>query len=195
MSRQQFLFYFFAAAIVCTALYFFFPNEQQRSLDEFNAQTEASAYMYVTKSTHFDELGNVSYEMQSEKLRHFDTQDLTYLYKPFLNIPKTEGKDGWTMKSREGHVKGNSTTNEDTVELVGQVNIQSAHPKKTSTLIVTEKLTLYPDKQFAETDQEVTITNGLSQLKSIGMTIDMQNDRLEFLSEVRGKYETQRTTP
>ena len=185
MSRQQFLFYFFTAAVLFTAVYFFLPKTEQPVPEEFNEQSEPSAYMFVSSNIRYDKSGNISYKMSSEKVRHYEAQKITVLYKPRLDVPASDTSQSWKLKSRSGQINGN----QDTIELKEKVNITNFHSEQPAVVIQTEKLTLYPEKQFVETDQLVTVTHDTAQMKSTGMTLDMKENRLEFLSNVKGVYD------
>ena len=49
-------------------------------------------------------------------------------------------------------------------------------------------LRVVPAKQYAETDQAVTVVTDLGITRAIGMQADLQQRRLKLLAQVRGDY-------
>ena len=58
------------------------------------------------------------------------------------------------------------------------------------TLMSTEFLTLnHGSQQILETDQPVSVVTSAFQLSSIGMIAKLRTDEINFLREIRGRYE------
>jgi lipopolysaccharide export system protein LptC len=56
--------------------------------------------------------------------------------------------------------------------------------------LLTRDLTIYPQREYAETGAAVTITSGRNEMQAVGMRLDLSDGRLELLSETKGKYVT-----
>ena len=54
--------------------------------------------------------------------------------------------------------------------------------------LTTSELRVVPAKQYAETDQAVTVVTDLGITRAIGMQADLQQRRLQLLAQVRGDY-------
>ena len=59
----------------------------------------------------------------------------------------------------------------------------------------TSYLHVIPDKDLAKTDREVTLTNGNSVVKSLGLEFNNATRSLKLLSQVRGTFDTPRKDP
>ena len=55
--------------------------------------------------------------------------------------------------------------------------------------LTTPALNVWPKKDYAETDQPVTVVSDGLRLDAVGMKAYIDDQRVEFLSQVRGRYE------
>ena len=61
--------------------------------------------------------------------------------------------------------------------------------RRVRTFLTTSALTLYPRRDYAETDQSVRIEAARSVTTAEGMKLFLNDGRLQLLSTVRGQYE------
>ena len=56
------------------------------------------------------------------------------------------------------------------------------------TSLRTSELTLYTEEKLGKTDKPVTVTSNEGQIDAIGMIIRLDQQKIEFLSEVKARY-------
>ena len=99
-------------------------------------------------------------------------------YLPSLDIP-------WALESDYGI----APLDQSYIELSGAVTITALGGSPAETLVIrTAKLTLEPANQIATTDSRVQIEIGQQQLNATGMVAHLGDERLEFTSNVNGKF-------
>ena len=159
----------------------------ERFLDQPAAQVDESAIDYYAtnaKSVQFLPDGKVQYEMTSDKVEHVKASEVTLLTNPDMNIYRgTEFP--WHVTSKRGEVNPDGTE----VELIDSVRVARTDDKKRETVITTSRMTVFPQKQYAQTDRDVRIQAAGSVTTATGMKAYLNDSRMNLLSNVRGQYE------
>ncbi len=134
------------------------------------------------KSTKMDETGQIRYELSAAMLYHYSGSNRSTLEFPVINLFES-GVQVWRVRANAGTVINDG----EQFELRGDVELFS---ETDGFSLKTEALTVWPNQSKAETDQPVTLTSKLGEIKAIGMQADFLNERLTFLSQAKGRYET-----
>ncbi|HKK13935.1 MAG TPA: LPS export ABC transporter periplasmic protein LptC [Gammaproteobacteria bacterium] len=143
---------------------------------------------YVTDftATSMDRRGRPERRLSAERLVHYADDDTSRLTRPHLEI-FTRDTPPWHISARTGWVSAGGSV----VRLSGDVQIHRAGAGGVRAVNGhTTELTVHPDRRYAETDREITLTSPGIRVKSVGMRANMEADRVELLSTVRGTYET-----
>ncbi len=130
-----------------------------------------------------DALGRFRYRVQADFLEHFpddDSTDLAHLYITLFH----EGEPSWFIAAEKGRVSAKG----EEVWLLGQVQIRQPPGTDAWTLDTSEVL-LRPTLQYAQTDKAVTIRHPQAILEALGMRVYLREKRVEWLHNVRGRYE------
>jgi lipopolysaccharide export system protein LptC len=130
--------------------------------------------------------GLAGHELKSESLFGYADNGLVELKKPQLTIYLPQGEQ-WQVEADEGQMESESNQ----ISLTGSVILTQQtgdHPIK----VETDRLQLYPDARYGESDGQVTISSASGRISGIGMQLFGNERRLLLLSEVRGHYETTR---
>jgi lipopolysaccharide export system protein LptC len=136
------------------------------------------------RTRHYSTEGTLAYEVDAERVTFFqfarrDRADLTEPRMAFY-----QGEDTtWRTESRSGIAFDNGQK----VVLQGNVSIREL-PQPGITLR-TQKITIQPRDEFAETDKVVTITDGPNRTTGKGLRADLKQDKVEILSNVESSYE------
>ncbi len=77
----------------------------------------------------------------------------------------------------------------DHVELIDSVRINRTDEKNRTTIITSSRMTVFPQKQYAETAQPVRIDGLGGVTTGTGMKAYLKESRMNLLSNVRGQYE------
>lgn len=140
--------------------------------------------------SHFDVVrmrpdGQPAHQLQSAYLERFTDDGSSELQQPFLTV-FGEGAPPWQINSEHGRVSPDGSE----VELRGAVLIQrDGDGENRAMRIETRNLRVRPDEDYAETDEQVTVTSGSDWIDGVGMQAWFgPPSRIKFLSQVKGRY-------
>ena len=121
----------------------------------------------------------------ADYLEHFPDDDTIVITRLNLAMYRKD-LPPWTAQANQGVVYEEG----ERVELSGEVELyRPATGRDESLTLKTTQLTVYPRREYAETDAAVTITGDRSETQATGMRLDMQQGLLELLADTRGTYE------
>ncbi|MGE1155305.1 LPS export ABC transporter periplasmic protein LptC [Pseudomonas sp. ICMP 460] len=159
----------------------------ERFLDKPVAQVDEGAidnYATNAYSVQFLPDGKVQYEMTSDKVEHLKASDVTLLTNPDLNLYRgTEFP--WHVTSLRGEVNSDGTQ----VELIDSVRVARTDDQNRDTIITSSRMTVFPQQQYAQTEQDVRIDGAGGVSTGKGMKAYLKESRIHLLSNVRGQYE------
>ena len=156
-------------------------------LDQPVAQVDESAIDYYAinaRSVQYLPDGKLQYEMTSDKVEHLKATEVTLLTKPDLQMYRGTAFP-WHVQSERGEVNPDGTE----VELIDSVRVSRTDEKNRNLLITTTRMTVFPQKQYAQTDQDVRIDGAGGVTTGKGMKAYLKDGRMNLLSNVRGQYE------
>ncbi len=159
----------------------------ERFLDKPVAQVDDSAIDYYAINAHSVQYlpdGKLQYEMTSDKVEHVKATEVTLLTNPDLNMFRGT-QFPWHVQSEKGEVNPDGTQ----VELIDSVRITRFDEKNRRTLITTTRMTVFPQQQYAQTEQPVRIDGAGGVSTGKGMKAYLKESRIHLLSNVRGQYE------
>lgn len=141
-----------------------------------------SAYFLVnTDNSEFDSEGRIRFRMVSAEIKHNPFDDGAELRSPHVEL-FTQGEREWTIDSQLGKISADGST----INLEQRVVVSS---EDQLTILRTPQLLIYPNEKLAKTDKPVTLQNPYGFTRAIGLTADMQNQRVELEQQVRGQYQ------
>ncbi|MGZ7455585.1 LPS export ABC transporter periplasmic protein LptC [Pseudomonas sp. Ma2-10] len=182
---RKFLVFGCIAAIFAAVGYWNISPE--RFLDQPVAKIDETAIDYYATNAHSMQYlpdGKLQYDMTSDKVEHLKATEVTLLTNPDLNMFRgTEFP--WHVQSEHGEVNPDGTQ----VELIDSVRITRFDEKNRRTLITTTRMTVFPQRQYAQTEQPVRIDGAGGVTTGKGMKAYLKESRIHLLSNVRGQYE------
>ena len=142
--------------------------------------------VYDLKQQHFNSQGQLAYSMQAKHANQFEAKAIAQLNSLSVTLFNS-GIPDWHASAQTGL----TTNNGELIELSGDVIIQQnktthEHPTTLSTI----SLLLSPKKEYAETQEPVTIQQGTSVTHAVGMNVDTRAGKITLLSNVKSRYET-----
>lgn len=149
----------------------------EESYDGFGRQVRTDIY---------DEQGMLAYTLTAVEQRLFPGQ-VTDLDQPLL-LAYEEARERWNISANSGRIR--ATSGGDIQQLDLQHNVEVRHELAPDDIITlrTDWLTLQPPQQNLYTDTTVHVYgNGIDQTAQ-GMRADLLINRLEFLSDIQGRY-------
>ena len=141
-------------------------------------------YVINAKSTQFQADGSLDYVMTSDKLEHIKASDITLLSNPDLFLYRNNVQP-WHVQSSRGEVAPGGKE----VELIDNVRVARTDAKGRPTILTSSRLTVFPDKEYAQTQQAVRIEAANGVTTAQGMKAYLNDGRMLLLSNVRGQHE------
>lgn len=136
-------------------------------------------------STVTDEHGNPSYRLRAESLIHYPDNDTTELTQPDITVLGRQNEARWHATAATGKVE----SRQKQMLLHGNVTLKQSGSNKLE--LHTEWLQIDTARHYAETGAPVTLLASGTTLEGIGMRAYGDEQRLQLLSSVRGKYAAQ----
>lgn len=137
-------------------------------------------YMTGLHLTRFSETGAINYQFEAARSTRQDATGLGILIEPRLFFQ--DSPQPWRVDSSFGKISGE----DQQVDLWDNVLI---HRLNGSLDIRTSAMTLYPRRDYAETDRAVRIHSPDSLTEAVGMQAYMDEQRLVLLSDIRSRHE------
>jgi len=159
----------------------------ERFLDQTVAQVDESAIDYYAINAHSVQFlpdGKLQYEMTADKVEHLKASEVTLLTKPDLQMYRGTTFP-WHVQSERGEVNPDGTE----VELIDSVRVARTDEQNRTTIITSSRMTVFPQKQYAQTEQDVRIDGAGGVTTGKGMKAYLKDGRMDLLSNVRGQYE------
>ncbi len=128
--------------------------------------------------------GQLHYRLQADVIRQFDREQLTRLTEPDLHLINPE-QPPWDIGARHGYIRkrqGPDGSPEEVVYLRESVELVQQHPQNGIITLRSESFYIYPNRQFAETDQNVMIDTEVGRTEAAGMKADLQSGLLNLSS-------------
>lgn len=131
-----------------------------------------------------DEDGRLHYRLYAKHMFHYLDDDTSSLEQPNMTVFKPGGAS-WNVYARRGWV----SADQKNISLKGDVLIwRNALSNGSGVEIQTDELHIMPDKQYAETDRPVIISQEFGVTHAVGMRVNLKQGRMELLADVRGHY-------
>ncbi len=151
------------AALLVAALGYWNLNPESLLEQKPQAVADNAVDFYVinAKTTEYQLDGTLRYEMTSDKVEHLKESDKSLVSKPDLLLYRETSPLPWHVQSDRGEVSPGGTE----VELIDNVRIARTDEKNRPTIITSSRMTVFPDKEFAQTQQAVRIeaANGVNE--------------------------------
>ncbi|MGJ8690299.1 MAG: LPS export ABC transporter periplasmic protein LptC [Gammaproteobacteria bacterium] len=164
-----------------------------RALSEDQQTTTAilfDAYSNGVTSVLYDSVGEIEYTLEASNQVHY-LDNTTALSDPYVRLYQGSGVR-WNIVARSGKIISAENDNRiDRLDLSDDVELFQIDALGNRMTLNTSFLSLYPSSETMNTDREVTMTTDTLRQTALGMTADLQQDTLTFLSQVKGRYEVQ----
>lgn len=192
---------------VCIALalsaLIYFSDSPENILGTYNSlETEVDVSPFAVArgatTTVYDDSGKVAYKFNAVRLEHYTDEDIkksaqakehagdgvfTLVERPQLII--YQNNEPWVVLAD----KGKMTSSDQQIELWQNVMVKHLSSAGIPTEINTERLFIDPIGKFANTEESVRITSEKIELEGVGMTADLNNEKINLLSQVHGIHD------
>jgi lipopolysaccharide export system protein LptC len=136
-------------------------------------------------ATTLDEQGKPRFLMTAQKMTHYPDNDSTHLEEPQLASFFPDRPTIYTS-AKQGEVssKGEEVFLRDDVKLV-----RAGNATQNEMVFATAYLHVVPDRELADTDRPVTMTDAHNVVHAVGMQLDNKTRTVKLLSQVISQYE------
>jgi lipopolysaccharide export system protein LptC len=128
--------------------------------------------------------GRLHYRLNAQAIEQYDTERLTRMEIPRLHL-RSENQPPWDIQSLEGFIRQSTSATdvqEEVVFLTDKVQMLQRHPVNGLVTLRSDSFYLYPDRQYAQTQQNVTIDTQVGRTTAAGMTVDLETGVLTLIS-------------
>lgn len=146
-------------------------------------------YMSNASLTQFDAAGAIKHRIEASKFTHYPATDITTLMMPTITLYKDSGPP-WNIKSQAGRILPGMEEKDRTLELWDSVLIERARSEHEFITIRSENLTIFPERDYAETDQTVTIDDNTGRTVASGMKAYLTPGHFVFFSNEKQRVST-----
>ena len=159
------------------------PSHSDTS-DTNNTTTPSVSFENVVMVVNSDE-GKPRYKFIAPKYWLYPIEQRSEFDNPDISI---YGKSGSNLYAKAN--RGETFDNNDVITLIGDVKITQPKSKDNphKLKVMTEKLTVLPDKEEAKTDILITAIRGPEMVTAIGMRLDFKEQILYLHNDVKGHY-------
>lgn len=185
MSRQYFRGVVVLLLIFCLSIWA--VKQQPEQITEQPEQVEHTADHFAvtySKMTMGDN-GFPKSKLVADFVVHYADINETELTNPVLTMFKTDSPP-WLVRAKTGLIADGG----ENIFLAGKVFIDRLGTENTREVkITTSNLTVQPDRNYAETDEQAELISGLDRITGVGMRLYYQEPLyIELLSHVKGKH-------
>lgn len=176
-----------ASAVLTTAAVLLWEPLRQRS-PPGEPETRVSGLPDLTMTgaeiLQFEADGSLKYRLEAERIRYFERRRLTRLEAPRLRLYDPQ-QPPWLVTSRHGYLRrrgGVDQTPEEIVYLRETVVLAQQFDDGRHLELSTEALYLYPDRRYAETDQDVMIDTNAGRTLASGLQGELDKGLMRLYS-------------
>lgn len=142
------------------------------------------AYMEEVVATTLNKEGKLTLKLVTPKMTHYPQDDSTEIISPKVVLYR-HSPNPWFIHSEYAKATHGITQ----IDFIDHVNIHHlADINDPPTTMETLTLTVFPEKQLAQTEQPVTITQPNTVIHAIGMLADLNVGTVNLLSQAKGEY-------
>lgn len=143
---------------------------------------EPDFFMEGAVVTQYRSDGVLEYRLTSDQVRHFEREAVTRLDVPHLVLFDPD-RPPWAMSAERGTLRRPPAgAPEETVTLQNDVVLEQTREDGQHVRLTTRALTVYPRRQYAETDHDVIIDSLFGRTTATGLEGDLQLGMLTFHS-------------
>lgn len=166
-----------------------FITESDETVD-FTPRNAPDLYMLNATISQFDSEGELQHRIAANRFTHFPLTDLTTMKFPALVLGRAKGSEPWEITSSEGRILPSSDYREEIVELWNNVLASQKIDGSSFVNMQTNSLTVYPERDYVETDEPVFIDNQSGRTTAAGMKAFLDTGKFLFYSTPKHRVTT-----
>jgi len=155
---------------------------ESEDTEDLTPGNEPDLYMLNATINQFDEEGELQHQIAANRFTHFPLTDLTTMKSPAIALGRRRDSAPWEITSNEGRILPSSDYREEIVELWSNVLASKSDSGSEFINIQTNSLSVYPERDYAETDETVFIDNQSGRTTAAGMKAFLDTGKFMFYS-------------
>lgn len=171
------------AALVLTLVYMYSGEDTPAPLPPELAD-EPDVYIEDAAITKFAADGGVRYRLWADRIKQFDERSVTYFDNPVIRLSQQVGPP-WQARAARGEIRQRPVdggTEEEHLYLAQSVKLTRQYGEGRRFALTTAALDVYPERQYAATDQAVMIETSGGKTTASGFEADMERGWMKLLS-------------
>ena len=175
-----------ALGLVVLLFWWWQQVEQQATESEVNWIPD----YYLTHATisQYNEQGALSSSISAQRFTHIQELGTTDMLQPRFNIYLGSSNTAWFGKADEGLILDSGAQ----INLTGNALVTNGPDINRPLSLNSQSLRLFPQQNYAESDDQVTLVAKYSHLTGTGMQLTLDTQRLLFLHQVKGTHSVPR---
>lgn len=186
---------YIALVVSILSAYVYFADAPEKILGTtaaINSEQEDIAPYAVARDTstrHYTADGLLNYEFKASRLEHFRETVLvsknvfTVASEPRLVFFQQD--EPWHIQAKSGRISEKGQQ----ILLWDGVQVKHVSEDGAVTLMETEELVIQPNKKLVNTEEAVKITSPFGVMEAVGMSGDLNTQKIQLLSKVRGHHD------
>lgn len=168
-------------------------NQQLEKVDTTQSEQRSTIDYELENfiARNFGEDGHLVFQMTAPRMSRDTLTGETLVISPRILWPQKKDNKKITLVANSGLI----SDDQDEISLTGRVIVKSRSSDIESelepTIIRTEELAFHQTDRLLSSTSLISITAPGVQLSSIGMSADLENDKINLKQQVKGQYETQ----
>jgi lipopolysaccharide export system protein LptC len=145
---------------------------------------QPDAYMENIVAVILNKEGKPSLKIEAPKMVHYAENNTTHITHPHVTAYR-QSPQPWYINSDSAQALNGLE------RVIFTRNVVIYHPsdlENPNTTMHTNALTIFPDKQQAETNDAITITQPDTIVHAVGMLADLNDGTIKLLSQAKGEY-------
>ncbi len=184
-----------AGSLIIGAAVFFQPTlPEAEPQPELRPSEEPDLLIEDAVIRDYRKTGTLRYLLRSPLIEHFESRALTHLSEPDLELHDDDAtRPAWQVTARRGVIRNASQSKrggQEEVELHDDVEMLQVFEDGRRYDLRTPSITIYPDREYAETDQNVMITTHAGRTKAVGLEGSLDKGLLKMFSSNEQRVHT-----
>ena len=180
-------------SLVIGAAVFFQPTlPEEENEPPLSASEEPDLLIEDAVIRQYRPTGAIRYLLRSPLIEHFESDALTHLTDPDLML-HDEPEPPWRVTAERGVIRNAAQGNragEEEVELIDDVQMLQVFEDGRRYDLRTPQITIFPAREYAETDQNVMITTHAGRTKAVGLEGSLDQGLLKMFSSDEQRVHT-----
>ena len=138
----------------------------------------------------YDNQGKELQNLTAKRFVHLQSTGETYLTAPTLTLANNQEDFFWKIKAKKGRIRSNTIEKQELVEFWGNVTAAKLNMEGKFISLNTERLIVYPRRNYLETSSPVFIDNEIGRTSSVGFQAFLNDGSYKFFSSGKTRVST-----